>query len=165
MALVGTVCGVAVVACRGPQRPPAPTGGSATSEDASTPSPTPAAEPTVDAWASDSGSKGTSHAAPSKGFSVYALSRGKGVPAAARNALRQVREAVEADRSRGVGVRVETSRLGLEGEARVCAEYDDPEDARLALDRARALVKGIDLVDLVVEPCGKPDPEEEEGKP
>jgi hypothetical protein len=79
--------------------------------------------------------------------------------------LRKVRELVEADRSGGSGVRLETKRLGLEGETRFCAEYDDQAAARRAFERARAIVKGVDLVNLVVEPCEKAADQKEEPKP
>lgn len=93
---------------------------------------------------------------PFKSFAVYALSRGKGVPQEAREALGKVREVIEGDRGRGVGVKVQTKRIGIEGETRVCAEYEDPKDAARAFERAKAFVKGVDLVNLVVEPCDKP---------
>jgi hypothetical protein len=104
-----------------------------------------------------------------RSFSVYALSRGKGVPREARDALAKVREAVEADRGRGVRVSVQSTRLGLEGETRLCATYADPRDAARAYERTQALVKGVDLVNLVAEPCesGGPEPstQRQEEKP
>ena len=106
---------------------------------------------------------------PFKSFAVYALSRAKGVPPEAREALRKVRELVEGDHRRGLNVKVETKRIGIEGETRVCAEYEDPKDAGRAFERASTLVKGVDLVNLVVEPCDKsaaPDKgQREEEKP
>jgi hypothetical protein len=92
-------------------------------------------------------------------FTVYALSRGKGVPREAREALGSVRKLVEADRSRGVKVTLETTRIGLEGETRLCAAYQDPKDAAAAFERAKALVRGIDLVNLVAGPCESGDRE------
>ena len=101
-----------------------------------------------------------------KSFAVYALSRAKGVPPEAREALRKVRELLEVDKKRGLGVRVETKRLGIEGETRVCCEYDDPKAAGRAFNQASELVKGVDLVNLVVEPCDKPEgAKKEEVKP
>lgn len=167
--LLGSMCGLALVGsgCRG-QRPPAPGDKAAESADAS-PSPSPSSPievPAGEAVIPSPRSRAASRAAsPVRAFSVYALSRAKGVPAEAREALRRVRELVEADRSRGLRVRVETKRVGLEGETRVCAEYDDPEDAGRAFERASALVKGVELVNLVVEPCDKPEDQEEERKP
>jgi hypothetical protein len=104
---------------------------------------------------------------PFKSFSLYVLSRGKGVPPEAREALRKARELIEADRRRGLGMKLETKRLGIEGETRLCAEYEDAKDAGRAFERVSALVKGVDLANLVVEPCTKPGSEgqKEEPKP
>ena len=90
----------------------------------------------------------------SRTFSVYALSRGSGVPAAARDAQQKVRELIEADRVRGVDVDVRSIRLGLEGELKLCVTYVDAQEAARTLERVRALVRGVDLVNVVVEPCG-----------
>jgi hypothetical protein len=91
-----------------------------------------------------------------KSFAVYSLSRGKGVPPEAREALEQVTNLVESDRKRGVRLTVETTRIGLEGEKRMCVEYEDPRDGARAWERASAIVKGVDLVNLVAEPCVSP---------
>jgi hypothetical protein len=89
---------------------------------------------------------------------MTALSRGKGVPQGAREALRTVREAAEADRARGLRVHVATARLGLEGETRLCVEYADPAAGGRAYERAQALAKGVELVNLVAGPCASPAP-------
>ena len=86
-------------------------------------------------------------------FAVYALSRGKGVPPEAREALRRVVELAEEDRRRGVKVTVTTTRIGLEGETRACLAYEDPKEGTRAFERARAIVKNVDLVNLKAEPC------------
>jgi len=80
------------------------------------------------------------------------------VPPEAREALRRVRELVEADRARGLSVHLETTRLGLEGETRVCVDYRDPGAGTRAYGRAGAIVKGVDLVNLVAEPCASSTP-------
>jgi len=84
------------------------------------------------------------------------LSRGTGVPPEAREALEQVTNLVESDRTRGLRLTVETTRIGLEGEKRMCVEYEDPADGARAWERASAIVKGVDLVNLVAEPCASP---------
>jgi hypothetical protein len=89
----------------------------------------------------------------SKTFAIYVLSRGSGVPAAARVAQEQVQKLVEGDRERGVSVTVETKRIGIEGERRLCVTYETSGDAARALERVRAVVEGVDLVRLVEEPC------------
>jgi hypothetical protein len=89
-------------------------------------------------------------------FSVYALSRGSGVPPAAREAQQKVQALVESDRSRGVDVNVQATRIGLEGERKLCVTYADAQEAARALEQVRAMVQGVDLVNVVVEPCGPP---------
>jgi len=91
-----------------------------------------------------------------RSFSVYALSRGSGVPPAAREAQQKVQALVESDRGRGVEVNVQATRLGLEGERKLCVTYADAQAAARALEQVRALVQGVDLVNVVVEPCGPP---------
>jgi len=93
--------------------------------------------------------------AEARSFAVYALSRGAGVPSEARRALEEVQDRIDEDRREGVVVQTRGTRIGLEGETRLCVEYEDPEPARRALARARDIVKDVDLVNLVVEPCDK----------
>ena len=97
-------------------------------------------------------------------FAVFALSRGKGVPEAAREALRKVEERVEADKRGGVGVQARRTRIGLEGETKLCVEYETVGGARRAFEYVETIVKDVDLVNLVPGPCsGKAD--EKEKKP
>jgi hypothetical protein len=93
-----------------------------------------------------------------KSFAVYAQSRGKGVPPAARAAIRKVQDLVEADRKRGVKVTFTTARIGIEGETKLCADYKDSRAGTEAFQRASVIVKGVDLINLVVEPCVKARP-------
>ena len=92
---------------------------------------------------------------PVTAFAVFALSRGKGVPPAARDALAKVAEMAEAEKGRGVKVETRRTRIGLEGETRLCVEYQSAADARRGLDEAEKLVKDVDLVNLVPGPCGE----------
>jgi len=135
-----------------PQPSPAP----AAKPPASSPGPTakqppPAAQPTK-----PPPSRGGQGEEGVRSFAVYALSRGSGVPAAAREAQQKVQELVEFDRSRGVVVTVQGTRIGIEGERRLCLTYADPQEAARALERVRAMVQGVDLVNVVVEPCAPP---------
>jgi hypothetical protein len=91
-----------------------------------------------------------------KTFAVYFLSRGSGVPAKAREVQTRVQKLVDDDRAKGVSVRVETKRIGLEGERRLCVTYDKSADGVRALERVRTLAKGVDLVRVVEEPCTPP---------
>jgi hypothetical protein len=95
-------------------------------------------------------------------FTIVTLSRGKGVPPPAREALRSVQELVETDRRQGVKVIVETTRIGLEGETRTCVEYQDTVAGARAYERARTIVEGVDLATLTLEPCpAKPRQDQE----
>ncbi len=106
----------------------------------------------------------SNRAKPIKSFTVYTLSRGTGVPPEARDVLEQVTNLVEADRKRGVKVTIQTARIGIEGEQRLCAEYEDAQEGARAFERARAIAAGVDLVHLVAEPCGAPAPAAETQK-
>lgn len=93
-----------------------------------------------------------------KAFQLTILSRGSGVPAAARDAAQHVQGLVDVDRARGVRVTAETTRLGIEGERRLCVTYESAAEGGRMLERVRELVKGIDLVNLVEGPCIPPPP-------
>ncbi len=89
-------------------------------------------------------------------FAVFALSRGKGVPPEARDVLRKVAAVAEADERRGVRVKIRRTRIGLEGETRLCVEYQSAADARRGLDQVEKIVEDVDLVNLVPGPCAQP---------
>ena len=96
--------------------------------------------------------EGTAPAAPQT-VAVYALSRGKGVPPATREAFGKARELLEQLAREKRAVRVETSRIGLEGETRVCAEFEDARTARETIERLRGLARDVELLNVVEEPC------------
>lgn len=86
-------------------------------------------------------------------FSVYALSRGSGVPDAALSVLERVRSDIERMQRENVSVRISEERIGLEGEIRLCVEFESEDAARTAWRHAVAIAAGVDLVSLKVEPC------------
>jgi hypothetical protein len=86
-------------------------------------------------------------------FAVYALSRGKGVPDATRAAFVQIRELFGALRREGRITRLHETRLGLEGETRLCVEFKDPRAAADALGRVRKIAAGVELLNVVEEAC------------
>lgn len=98
-------------------------------------------------------------AVPFTSFAVFALSRGKGVPPAAREVIRKVTEIVDAEKRRGVRVEVRRTRIGLEGETKLCVEYEQAADAVAAHGQVEKLAKDVDLVNLVAGPCSEPGPE------
>jgi hypothetical protein len=91
--------------------------------------------------------------AASASFAVYALSRGRGVPESTRRAWQTVWTMLEDARREGKVARLQQTRIGLEGEVRLCAEFSDPERARELLARAREVGKGVELLNIVEEPC------------
>jgi hypothetical protein len=91
--------------------------------------------------------------AASASFAVYALSRGRGVPEATRSAWQRVLAMLEDARRDGTAVRLQQTRIGLEGEVRLCAEFADAARAREMLERARAVAVGVELLNVVEEPC------------
>lgn len=90
------------------------------------------------------------------GFALYALSRGKGVPDGARNAYEAAREQLKRAQADGLVSRFEESRIGLEGETRLCVEFANAQEAEKLMHRLRAMVDGVDLLNLIEEPCEKP---------
>lgn len=88
-------------------------------------------------------------------FAVYALSRGRGVPAATRSAWQAVWMMLEDARREGKVTRLEQTRIGLEGEVRLCAEFSDAGHAREMLERAREIGKGVELLNVVEESCSR----------
>ena len=87
-------------------------------------------------------------------LAIYALSRGTGVPERAKAALAEARSMLEALQGSGADLRISQERIGLEGETRLCARFADPQQAEAAFERLSQIVQGVDLVNLVREPCG-----------
>lgn len=86
-------------------------------------------------------------------ISVYALSRGKGVPDQAMAVLTEARDLLKAAQDRGEIVRMKENRIGIEGETKLCAEFSDEKSAQPMIDQIRQLGKGVDLVQIKAEPC------------
>lgn len=89
----------------------------------------------------------------SKSFSVYALSRGKGVPEPTREILNQIENLLAKANGKGVSIEISKSRIGIEGETRLCASFSNSEAADDLLTQVQQLIKGVDLINIVVEPC------------
>lgn len=84
---------------------------------------------------------------------IHALSRGKGVPAETRDIYKQIHALLEQRRSDAAITRLESSRMGLEGETRLCVEFHDRDQAAATLADIRKLAAGTDLLNIVEEPC------------
>jgi hypothetical protein len=90
--------------------------------------------------------------APSS-FSVYALSRGKGVPAKARQVLDHARQVLKQGQEKGEVKRLIDRRIGLEGETRLCAEFAEEQVANKFFEQILSRSLGVDLVNLKKEMC------------
>lgn len=88
-------------------------------------------------------------------LAVYALSRGKGVPEPARGALRKARILIEGAKQRGEVIELKETRIGLEGETRLCIRAKDLAAAHALLRELRGIAEKIELFNVVVESCLK----------
>lgn len=86
-------------------------------------------------------------------ISVYALSRGKGVPDQAMEVLVHSRTLLKAAEERGEVLRIVEQRIGIEGETRLCAEFSHAESAHSMIEQIQQLVQGVDLINVKIEPC------------
>lgn len=86
---------------------------------------------------------------------MYTLSRGKGVPDATRATFKDIRDLLEIEQTEKHVVHLDATRIGIEGETRLCAEFADAKTARATTERIRALARDVELMNVVAEPCGK----------
>jgi len=84
------------------------------------------------------------------------LSRGKGVPDEARAAYQDIRALLERQRAAYAVTELRTQRIGLEGETRLCAEFESAKDARAALAEIRKRAASVDLLEVSQAPCPSP---------
>lgn len=88
-----------------------------------------------------------------RSFSLYVLSRGKGVPDETWRVLQEMRKMFVSLQADGVVIRIHEERIGLEGERRLCAEFIDETAARKAWSSAKKMAAGVELLNLRAEPC------------
>jgi hypothetical protein len=86
-------------------------------------------------------------------FAFYALSRGKGLSEDGRKALAGFRQLLRDMKAEGQVVEVSDTRIGLEGETRVCAKFASADLAGKAWTQMQRLSAGADLVQLKPEKC------------
>lgn len=94
-----------------------------------------------------------SKASNSSSFSVYALSRGKGVPEEARLVLDHARQVLKVGQDQGKVKRLVDRRIGLEGETLLCAEFSDEQAADRFFNELHHFSRGVDLVNMKKEIC------------
>jgi hypothetical protein len=88
-----------------------------------------------------------------KSFAVYALSRGSGVPEAASQLIVELRSLYQTNGTQREVSRYVEDRIGLEGETRVCLEFDTANAAQIAWKEVRVLIGEKELIDLRAEEC------------
>ena len=85
--------------------------------------------------------------------SIYALSRGTGVPEEARKVLEEARILLKKAEDQGIVTRLIDRRIGLEGETQLCAEFGDANAYREIFSHIRNISEGVDLINVKVESC------------
>ena len=88
-------------------------------------------------------------------FALYALSRGRGVPAPTRDAFEKASSFLEEARGRGDISSISKTRIGLEGETRLCVKAKDAATARELQRAVRSIADNVELFNVVEEPCSK----------
>ena len=88
-------------------------------------------------------------------FALYALSRGKGVPEPTRDAFEKANTYLEESKQRGEVLSLSKTRIGLEGETRLCVQAKDAAAARDLQQRVRSSAENVELFNVVEEPCSK----------
>ncbi len=92
---------------------------------------------------------------PGAEFALYALSRGKGVPEATRDAFDKANTFLEQSRQRGDVLSLTKTRIGLEGETRLCVQAKDAAAARALQEQVWSIAGEVELFNVVEEPCSK----------
>lgn len=85
---------------------------------------------------------------PPFAFVVEALSRGAGVPDAARQALGESRRILDAAERDHPGITFSESRIGIEGETRLVVLCRDPAAGRDVFHAIQQLAEGVDLLNV-----------------
>jgi hypothetical protein len=88
-------------------------------------------------------------------FALYALSRGKGVPEPTRDAFEKANTYLEESKQRGEVLSLSKTRIGLEGETRLCVQAKDAAAARDLQQKVRSIAENVELFNVVEEPCSK----------
>ena len=87
------------------------------------------------------------------GIEVLALSRGRGVPEATREALQMMKARLDEALVRGSVVAIEESVVGLEGETRMCVLFRDQEALETIGAELRKTADSIDLLQVRINAC------------
>jgi hypothetical protein len=123
--------------------------------EVATPSPPPPAPPAGESSAPSPAAAALPPSGETFGVAVYSLSRGKGVPEAAREAHDKARAIFRQLQGETRVLDVKETRIGIEGERRTCATFATRADAEAAAERIRSLAADTALFNVVMEPCEK----------
>lgn len=82
-----------------------------------------------------------------KSFAVYALSRGKGVPALTKETFAHIETLLMQKGN------VSKNRIGIEGETKLCVTISDANQANELLQQVESMANGVELLNIVVESC------------
>lgn len=88
-----------------------------------------------------------------RSFALYVLSRGSGVSEGGQKALADFRKLLGSMQAKGEVVEVSDTRIGIEGETRICVRFADAEHAAKAWMNMQCSLTGADLVQLKAEKC------------
>jgi hypothetical protein len=88
-----------------------------------------------------------------QGFALYALSRGRGLSESGQKAIADFRELLRNMKAEGQVIEVSDTRIGIEGETRICASFTSPELAGKAWMQMQRSLVAADLVQLKPEKC------------
>ncbi|WP_189644650.1 hypothetical protein [Luteimonas gilva] len=84
---------------------------------------------------------------------ITTMSKGRGVPAPTRDAYKQIRGLLEEQKNQSAVTNIDTQRIGLEGEMRMCAEFRDRAQAEYTLEQIRKLSADVELIHVAEGPC------------
>jgi len=86
-------------------------------------------------------------------FAVYALSRGKGIPERTRNIFNGIVGTLEQAKKDGKAMNIGQSRIGIEGETRLCVEFNDSQFGMTMAAQIQNSIQNVDLLSLKIEQC------------
>jgi hypothetical protein len=75
------------------------------------------------------------------------------VPEKTQQVFQEIRALLEDAQQQGKIVRLQQTRIGLEGETRLCVEGGSSAVAQELFEKSRELSKGVELLNVVMETC------------
>lgn len=87
---------------------------------------------------------------------ITTMSKGRGVPAPTREAYKEIRGLLEQQQDQNTVTNIDTQRIGLEGEMRMCAEFGDRAKAEYTLEQIRKISADVELIHVAQGPCPTP---------